>query len=87
MKKIIIDDEMKNLVLFRGTKEEICEKINSIGLRSDSILEPFENSLSENDFGFNTYLGKTEGHYLDFEVYLLPTNKKDVFLVTEVNEL
>ena len=63
-----------------------CEKLNSIGLRDDSTLEPFEEPLPGNDFGFNTNLGEIGDCDLDFEVYLLPTNEKDVFVVTEVNQ-
>ena len=86
MRKMIICSEMRNLVLFRGTKVEICEKLNSIGLRDDCFLQEFEEPLPGNDFGFNINLGKIGDCDLDFEVYLLPTNKKDVFVITEVNQ-
>jgi len=85
VKKIIIHSEMSRLVLFRGTKVEIIEKLNSIGLRKDCYLEDFENPLPGNDFGFNTNLGSIGDYYFDFEIFLLPTNKKDVFIITEVN--
>jgi len=81
-----INQAMQKLFFFRGTKEEIIAKLNEIGLRNDCFLEPFEEPLPENDLGFNTNLGEIGDHYLDFEVYLLPTNQKDCFLVTEVNE-
>ena len=80
------NEMMKNLVMFRGTKEEIIEKLNMIGSRNDCFLEAFEEALPENDYGFNTNLGMVGEHYLDFEIYMLPTNEKDTFIITEVNE-
>jgi len=80
-----IEKQISELVLFRGTKSDIIKKINAIGQRNDSILEPFEKNIKGNDFGFNTNLGELNGHYLDFEIYLLPTNKKDIFIITEIN--
>ena len=84
--KIVIENisrQMEDLVLFRGTKEDIVKKINVIGLRNDSILESIEDSLSINDIGFNINLGNFEDDYLDFEIYMLPTNAKNIFIVTE----
>ena len=86
--KIVIETTrkaMSNLVLFRGTMRDITKKINSIGLVNDSVLEPFEEPIKDNDFGFNIHLGSINGTYLDYEVYLLPTNADNEFLVTEVN--
>ena len=86
--KVVIESikrQMQDLVLFRGTKEDIVKKINVIGQRNDSILEPFENPLPDNDLGFNTNLGNFGDIYLDFEIYLLPTSKKDNFIITEIN--
>ena len=80
-----IKTQMQNIVLFRGTKNDIIKKINAIGLRNDSILEPIENPLPFNDLGFNTNLGVVNDNYLDFEVYMLPTNIKDYFIITEIN--
>ena len=80
-----IKTQMQNIVLFRGTKDDIIKKINAIGLRNDSILEPKENPLLFNDLGFNTNLGVVNDNYLDFEVYMLPTNIKDYFIITEIN--
>ncbi len=81
-----INNKMRNLVMFRGTKKEIIVELEKIGNRKDIILEPFEEPLPENDLSFNTNIGMIGDSYLDFEVYLLPTNKKDVFIVTEVTE-
>lgn len=61
-----IEREMGKLVLFRGTMSDIIKRINSIGLRNDSILEPFEEEVENNDLGFNTNLGEINGRYLDF---------------------
>ena len=80
-----IKTQMQNIVLFRGTKDDIIKKINAIGLRNDSILEPKENPLLFNDLGFNINLGVVNDNYLDFEVYMLPTNIKDYFIITEIN--
>ena len=77
---------MQNLVLFRGTKQKIIDKLNTIGPRSNCILEEFEDTLLGNDFGFNTNLGIDGHHYLDFEIYMLPTNKPNTFIITEINE-
>ena len=87
--KIVIENinrQMQDLLLFRGTQEDIVKKINTIGLRDDSILEPIEYPLSIDDIGFYINLGKFEDDFLDFEIYMLPTNAKDVFVITEVNE-
>ena len=88
--KIVIENisrQMEDLVLFRGTKEDIIKKINDIGLRNDSILEPIEDPLSINDIGFNINLGNFEDDFLDFEIYMLPTNAKDIFVITEINRI
>jgi len=81
-----INNVMQNLVLFRGTKEWIINRLSTIGTRTDIFLEPFEEPLPNNDFGFNTNLGMIGSHYLDYEIYMLPTNAKDVFVITEVSE-
>lgn len=81
----IIQDKIKILVGFRGTKEEIIEKLKEIGTRNDPILEPFEHQSEENDWGFNVNLGESYGDYFDFEIFMLPTREKDVWLITEIN--
>ena len=83
----LVNRAMSSLVLFRGTKEKITAKLNGFRVeREESVnLEPFEEPLPENDFGFNTNLGKIGDKYLDFEIFMLPTNKKDTFLITEVS--
>lgn len=87
------DRAMQTLVGFRGTLEEIRQKICTLGLRDDVVLEPFEEQLEGCDLGFNTNIGelkintfKDSTHiiYLDYEVFMLPTLKADVYLVTEV---
>jgi hypothetical protein len=82
-----MEKEMKKLVFSRYTKEELIQKLNSLRVNreKDCFLEPFEEPLPENDFGFNTNLGMIGSHYLDFEIYMLPTNEPEVFLITEVN--
>jgi len=81
-----VEEQMQELIMLRGTKEEIIEKLNTIRVNREEsvILEPFEIFLPENDLGFNTNLGEIHEHYIDYEVYILPTNKKDTFIVTEV---
>lgn len=82
IKKVIKD--MNDLVLFRGTKKEIVNKLNTIGtIKTDVILCPFPHPLPDNDFGFAVMLGKINDEWLDFDIYMLPTNKKDVFIITE----
>jgi len=82
-----IERQMENLVMYRGTKSDIEKRLSTIGQRLDVTLEPFEDEaiIKDNDFGFNVNLGKLNDHYLDFEIYMLPTNQKDVFIITEVN--
>lgn len=80
----IIFNKMNDLVMFRGTKEDICSKLNSIGLRDDCFLEPMEDQLPGHDLGFNTNLGMVKDTYLDYEVYMLPTNKDNEFIITEI---
>ena len=80
-----INRQMQKLVLYRGTKTDIVSKLKEIGLRHDPFLEEFENPITGNDFGFNTNLGRIEDNYLDFEIYLLPTNIPDTFIITEVS--
>lgn len=82
-----IDKAMQDLLLRRGTLLEIESMINDIGLRDDSTLEPFEENIEFNDIGFNTNLGQIDDQYLDYEVYLLPTNKQYQYIITEINNL
>ncbi len=80
-----IDEAVENLVFFRGTKDEIEQELNKIKTKKESVtLEPFEDPLSENDLGFNVNLGQVRDASLDYIIYMLPTNKKDTFLITEV---
>jgi hypothetical protein len=82
-----VETELQKLIMFRGTKEEIVEKLNAIRVnREESVnLEPSEESLPENDLGFNTNLGEIHEHYISYEIYMLPTNKKDTFIITKVS--
>jgi len=81
----LVSNEMKKLVLFRGTMEEIVAKVNEIKIREDDVvLEPFEEFAPITDFGFNTNLGQIGDKYLDFEIYMLPTNKRGNFVITKV---
>ena len=84
----VINKQIKNLVLYRGTLEDITKKIRTIGLDLDAELTPFEEEaiIEENDLGFNVNLGEINDHYLDFEIYMLPTNEKNSFIITEVNQ-
>lgn len=81
----IIQDKIKRLIGFRGTKEEIIEKLKEIGIRKDIVLEPFEEQLEDLDYGFNVNLGEIYGDYFDFEIFMLPTREKDCWLITEIN--
>ena len=80
-----INKQMQSLILFRGTKEEIIKRLNTIGTRRDCYLEPFEEPLAGNDFGFNTNLGMIDDEYLDYEIYMLSTHIESVFIITEIN--
>ena len=79
-----IEENIKQLVGFRGTKIEIVAKLNNLGPRHDCFLEAFEDPLPGIDLSFNTNLGMIGDHYLDFEIYMLPTRKLDEFMITEV---
>jgi len=81
----IIKYKIQRLVGFRGTKEEIIEELVEIGIIKDITLEPFEYELEELDYGFNVNLGESDGDYFDFEIFMLPTREKDVWLITEIN--
>ena len=50
-----------------------------------SYIEGIE--LLEKDLGFNTNIGTFNGIDLDYEIYMLPTNKPNEFMVTEINSL
>jgi hypothetical protein len=82
-----VEKDMQSLLFFRGTKEQIIEKLNTIRINREEsvVLEPFEEPLEDNDLGFNTNLGEINEHYIDYEIYMLPTNKKDTFVITEVS--
>lgn len=79
-----IEQSMQRLIRYRGTKDEIVSKLNNLGPRHDCFLEAFEDPLPENDLGFNTNLGMIGDHYLDFEIYMLPTMKADTFIIIEI---
>jgi len=80
-----IQDEMSKLVMLRGTKQEIIARINEIKIRDNDVnLEASENQAEDNDLCFNTNLGKIGETYLDYEICLLPTMKKEHFIVTKV---
>lgn len=81
----IIQDKIQRLVGFRGTKEEIIERLKEIGIRKDITLEPFEELLDNLDYGFNVNLGESYRDYFDFEIFMLPTREEDVWLITEIN--
>ena len=87
MKKQEIDEAMQSVVYFRGTKDDIKKKIAVFKLakKEDILLTPFTEPLPENDLGFNINIGNLNGVYLDYEIYMLPTNKTDTFIVTEIN--
>lgn len=80
-----IENKVLKLVGFRGTLEEIKSKLQEIAVRDNIALEPFEDPLEGNDFGFNTNLGEIKDIYFDFEIYMLKTNKESVYLITEAN--
>lgn len=85
-KKILKKNKkMQNLVMFRGTKEEIVKKLHKIGNREDiPVLQETEEKVKNQDLCFNTNIGEIDTHFLDYEIYMLPTNKKDNFIITEV---
>jgi len=79
-----LDEKVKNLIMFRGTKEEIYIKLNSFN--PDAIAATnFTKSTGEADSSFEVCLGVADCVYLDYEIFVLPTNKKNSFLITEVN--
>lgn len=86
MTKKTADRKMQGLVHTRCTKQELIMKLALLSVNRDSIpvLTPFEEPLPENDFGFSTNIGMLGETYLDYEIFMLPTNKQDVFLITEI---
>ncbi|MGL5749983.1 MAG: hypothetical protein ACRCXT_05615 [Paraclostridium sp.] len=79
-----LNKQLQSKVLFRGTLEGIAKELSDLtGTKTE--LVPFEEYLPENDLGYNIFLGMIGGHYLDYEVYLLPTNKVNVYIITEIN--
>lgn len=79
-----LNKKIQSKVLFRGTLEGIAKELSDLtGTKAE--LVPFEESLPENDLGYNIFLGMIEEHYLDYEVYLLPTNRVNVYIITEIN--
>lgn len=84
-----IEQELQKLIMFRGTTKEIVKKINLIGLRNDSIIEPSEENENNKklgfDYCFNTNLGMLNNQYIDYEIWMLPTNKKNTWIITEIN--
>ena len=82
----ILNEKLQKLIMFRGTIEEIENKLNSYGFRDYCKMEKFENGLDGNDFGFNINLGQEDNMYLDYEVFMLETNQTDVYIITEIND-
>ena len=83
-----IDAKMLSMVLFRGTKNEIYSKLNGFNSRvAASMTFDFVQGLNKADFSFEACLGVIGGVYLDYEVFVLPTNKEGVFIITEVTVL
>ena len=79
-----LEQKMENMVGFRGTLTEITKEIQKFALRDGVFLEPFEENLKGMDLGFNTNLGEIDDTYFDFEVFMLPTRKEKVFIITEI---
>lgn len=83
-----INGKMEKLVFFRGTKEEIYNKVNSINTQKDANVTDIKTSeIKSNDFYMDACLGIIKDHYLDFEIFVLPTNEKKVYIVTEITIL
>ena len=81
----MLEQKMENMVGCRGTISSLTSSIQKFALRDNIILEPFEESIQGMDCGFNTNLGEIGDTYFDFEVFMLPTNKEDVFIIIEVS--
>jgi hypothetical protein len=63
-----------------------ANELNKISTKHESVeLVEFEEPLEDNDLGFNVNLGMNGNQYLDYEIYMLRTNKKDNYLITEIN--
>lgn len=78
---------MQTLVGFRGSHEDIINELSKLLINrvEQPCLEPFEEPIKENDFGFNTNLGVVNGNYYDYEIYMLPTNQQNIWIITEIN--
>lgn len=87
MAKTLEEKLNENMIMFRGTVEEIKEKLNSFNPTTNKIeMERFEEEIPTNDIGYNFSFGEDdEGEYLDFEIFMLPTRAKDNFIVTELS--
>lgn len=81
----MLKQKMENMIGCRGTISSLTSSIQKFALRDNIRLEPFEESFPDMDYGFNINLGEIGDTYFDFEVFILPTNKENVFIITEVN--
>lgn len=83
----IHNNHMQKLVGSRYTISELERKLCSLIVNKieQLTLEPFEENLPEKDWGFNINLGELEGHYYDYEIFMLPTSNPHVWIITEIN--
>jgi hypothetical protein len=87
MNRVEIDRKAQDIVLFRGTIEDVKNKFNDLKINRDEdvVFQKFEEETPTGDIGFNTNVGQIGDEYIDYEVYLLPTKKTNHYIVTEVN--
>lgn len=83
-------NRIKTLLNNRYTIKQLTQQLVSAGFRDDVALEPTEVEPNNGDICYNINLGcVTTKHgiiqYLDYEIYLLETNIKGIYLVTEIN--
>ena len=81
-----MDNKMEAMVFFRGTIEEINNHINNFSIKK-CLMTLSRNNAKYNDIAYTVCLGEIDDHYLDYEVYVLPTNRPDNYIVTEITVL
>jgi len=80
----LINTKMFNLINSRFTLPELMSQLQEIGNKAKCVYDWTEEGEQYNDYSINTNIGMIGEVYLDYEIFMLPTNKPEVYLITEI---